>query len=206
MRRLPDVRAVSVSVRVRFEVFKRDRFTCSYCGQTPPNVLLEVDHILPVAAGGGDEITNLTTSCQDCNRGKSAGLLQEGTAPVVNREAVAEITERAEQARQYAEAVGAMRKLQDAMVQRVTEAWAEAYEAKTVVKDDGAEYWVIEGGQWPQQSTIRRLLGRGLTLDDILEAVDITASRMPVHYGDQACRYFYGVCWRALDRLEGRVR
>ena len=71
---------MSLSVRVRFEVFKRDRFTCSYCGKSPPNVLLEVDHVIPRAAGGSDDIENLTTSCQDCNRGKSAGLLAEGSA------------------------------------------------------------------------------------------------------------------------------
>ena len=197
---------MSLNVRTRFEVFKRDRFTCSYCGRTPPTVLLEVDHIIPQAAGGGDEITNLTTSCQDCNRGKSAGLLQEGAAPVVNREAVAELEERTEQATQYAEAVNAMRLLQDSLVQRVIEAWAHAYEARTITKDDGLDYWQLDEGQWPQKATIRRLLNRGLTLDDILEAVDITASKMPVQYGDEACRYFYGVCWRSLDRIEGRTR
>jgi hypothetical protein len=196
---------MSVSPKVRFEVFKRDRFTCSYCGRTPPTVLLEVDHIVPTAAGGGGEITNLTTSCQDCNRGKSAGLLQEGTAPVVNLEAVAEMTERAEQARQYAVAVDSMRRLQDALVQRVIDTWADAYGA-TNIERDGEAYWSLADGEFPQRATIRRLLGRGLTVDDILEAVDITASKMPVQWGDEACRYFYGVCWRSMDRLEGRTR
>lgn len=71
---------MALSVRTRFEVFKRDRFTCSYCGKTPPDVLLECDHIIPRAAGGSDDITNLTTACKECNAGKSAGLLEEGTA------------------------------------------------------------------------------------------------------------------------------
>lgn len=195
---------MSLSVRTRFEVFKRDRFTCSYCGQTPPAVLLEVDHIVPQAAGGGDEMTNLTTSCQDCNRGKSAGLLQEGAVPVVNREAVAELEERTEQATQYAEAVTAMRYLRDAQVQRVIDAWAEAYEAERVV-ENGESFWRLPSGEFPKRSTIRRLLGR-LTLDDVLECLDIAASRMPLGDDDQACRYFYGVCWRTVDRLEGQTR
>ena len=33
-----------LSKKIRFEVFKRDAFTCQYCGQMAPDVLLEVDH------------------------------------------------------------------------------------------------------------------------------------------------------------------
>ena len=60
-------------------------------------------------------------------------------------------------------------------------------------------------GLTPARRAIRRLLGR-LTLDDVLECLDIAASRMPVGDDDQACRYFYGVCWRTVDRLEGQAR
>lgn len=199
--------AVSVGVKTRFEVFKRDRFTCSYCGRTPPDVLLEVDHVTPRAAGGSDEIENLTTSCQDCNRGKSSGLLAEGSARVISAEAVTQAQERIEQARQYAEAVEQMRRLRDAHVQTVMTAWAETFGAVTEERDDGA-YWVLPGGrEFPSRSTIKRLMGRGLLADDLLEAVDITASRMGSdYYGDEGPRYFYGVCWRMVDRLEGRAR
>ena len=62
---------MAISKKVRFEVFKRDEFTCRYCGQKPPGVVLEVDHVNPRASGGGDEEVNLVTSCFDCNRGKS---------------------------------------------------------------------------------------------------------------------------------------
>ncbi len=57
---------------VRFEVFKRDNFTCQYCGRKAPDVVLEVDHINPVANGGENDILNLVTSCRDCNSGKGA--------------------------------------------------------------------------------------------------------------------------------------
>jgi hypothetical protein len=66
---------VALSKSRRFEIFKRDAFTCQYCGQRPPEVILEVDHIEPRAAGGTDDELNLVTSCADCNRGKSARLL-----------------------------------------------------------------------------------------------------------------------------------
>lgn len=60
----------SLSKKIRFEVFKRDKFTCAYCGRKAPDIILEVDHIVPVAKAGDNNITNLITSCIDCNRGK----------------------------------------------------------------------------------------------------------------------------------------
>lgn len=66
----PVANAAPVSKRLRFEVFKRDGFTCQYCGTRPPDVILELDHIEPRAVGGGNDNINLITSCFDCNRGK----------------------------------------------------------------------------------------------------------------------------------------
>ena len=60
----------NLSKKNRFEVFKRDKFTCAYCGRKAPDIILEVDHIVPVAKSGDNDITNLITSCIDCNRGK----------------------------------------------------------------------------------------------------------------------------------------
>ena len=57
--------------QVTFEVFKRDSFTCQYCGKSAPDAVLEVDHIIPVSKGGDNDISNLITSCFECNRGKS---------------------------------------------------------------------------------------------------------------------------------------
>ena len=65
-----------LSKKVRFEIFKRDVFTCQYCGSKPPSVVLEVDHIIPVASGGDNDEDNLVTSCFDCNRGKGARSLE----------------------------------------------------------------------------------------------------------------------------------
>lgn len=68
---------MALSVRARFEVFKRDEFTCQYCGRKSPEVVLEADHIVPVAGGGSDDVVNLRTSCWECNRGKSDKPLSE---------------------------------------------------------------------------------------------------------------------------------
>lgn len=62
---------MSISKRLRFEVFKRDSFTCQYCGAKPPDTVLEVDHVHPRSLGGLDLLTNLKTAWWNCNRGKA---------------------------------------------------------------------------------------------------------------------------------------
>lgn len=62
----------SLSVRTRYQVFKRDLYRCRICAKT--GVELEVDHIVPVARGGSDEMENLQTLCVPCNRGKRDSL------------------------------------------------------------------------------------------------------------------------------------
>lgn len=59
-----------ISVSLRFKILQRDHFLCQYCGQRPPAVTLEIDHILPVVLGGSNAEDNLITSCHECNRGK----------------------------------------------------------------------------------------------------------------------------------------
>ena len=56
---------------LRWKVLNRDLFTCQYCGQTAPNVVLQVDHIVARANGGTDELNNLKTACVACNIGKN---------------------------------------------------------------------------------------------------------------------------------------
>lgn len=59
------------ALRQRFEILKRDGYRCRYCGRSGRLVQLEVDHVIPVAAGGTDDDENLVTACGDCNLGKS---------------------------------------------------------------------------------------------------------------------------------------
>ena len=86
-----------VSKKLRFEVFKRDAFTCQYCGKKAPDVILELDHIVAVASGGGDDILNLTTSCRDCNSGKSDRALSNTAVLDKQRAQLEELNERREQ-------------------------------------------------------------------------------------------------------------
>ena len=82
---------------VRFEVFKRDKFTCQYCGASAPDVILQIDHIKPVSKGGTNDIMNLVTSCRDCNSGKSNRELSDDSAIKVQKQRLDDMQERREQ-------------------------------------------------------------------------------------------------------------
>ena len=64
-------RTRNITLRVRMDVIRRDSSQCVCCGREPPEVSLEVDHIIPFSKGGSNHISNLQTLCFDCNRGKS---------------------------------------------------------------------------------------------------------------------------------------
>lgn len=87
----------NISKRLRFEIFKRDSFCCQYCGQSAPNVLLEIDHIKPVSLGGETEILNLITACESCNRGKSNIPLSENSEMLKKKAQLDSLEERKSQ-------------------------------------------------------------------------------------------------------------
>jgi hypothetical protein len=86
-----------LSKKIRFEVFKRDSFKCQYCGRSAPDVILNVDHIIPVVAGGTNDIMNLITSCFDCNSGKGARQLSDNTIIQKQYNELEKLNERREQ-------------------------------------------------------------------------------------------------------------
>lgn len=87
---------VPLSSKIRFEVFKRDSFTCQYCGKSAPGVILEVDHIVPVSGGGDNDMKNLITACHDCNIGKGAIPLDVTAEEYKFHKPVKKTTDRAE--------------------------------------------------------------------------------------------------------------
>lgn len=59
-----------ISLKVRFEIMKRDNFRCVLCGQDAKETKLVIDHIVPVTHGGTNSVVNLRTTCSACNLGK----------------------------------------------------------------------------------------------------------------------------------------
>lgn len=93
----------AIPKKVRFEVFKRDSFKCQYCGESAPSVVLVLDHITPVAGGGGNEITNLITSCFACNAGKGARVLSDASVIIRQKKQLDDLQERREQIQMMAD-------------------------------------------------------------------------------------------------------
>ena len=67
-----------MTTRLRGTIKARDQYACVKCGVSQaaePHLLLEVDHIIPVARGGRSVPENLQTLCWKCNRSKGASVV-----------------------------------------------------------------------------------------------------------------------------------
>ena len=111
----------SISKTMRFEIFKRDSFTCQYCGRMAPDVVLEVDHIHPVSKGGDNDILNLVTSCMDCNRGKGARKLTQNGEIKKQQEQLKELNEKRQQLEMMVEWKNELLKFEQQQVEKIKE-------------------------------------------------------------------------------------
>lgn len=87
----------TISKKIRFEVFKRDLFTCQYCGKKAPDIILVLDHVHPHSKGGTNDILNLITSCVECNQGKGARTLSDTSVIDKQRKQIEDLQERKNQ-------------------------------------------------------------------------------------------------------------
>lgn len=171
---------MAISKKLRFEVFKRDGFQCQYCGKSSPNVVLEIDHIIPISEGGQNNLENLITSCFDCNRGKGKELLEnykEGTDPT---EQAILLLERERQLREYNEVLELIRKRKKQDIKNIN------------------NYWLDEIGGNPEfpWGLIYKALDF-LPKEKILEAIDICQTNYTKwenrSWGESIKAYFYGI-------------
>jgi hypothetical protein len=148
----------ALTKKIRFEVFKRDKFTCQYCGRMAPDVVLNVDHIHPVAKGGTDEIVNLVTSCHACNAGKKDRLIDDSDVIRLQSEQLKELAEKREQLQMMAEWRRELSNLEDDVARFLCECWASAF------------------GYWPDESqdAIRKL-ARLANMQDAIECIETMA-------------------------------
>lgn len=183
---------MSLSKKTRFDVFKRDGFTCAYCGRKPPAVTLEVDHIIPRAEGGGDEIENLVTSCFDCNRGKRDGLLDD-RAPVRDMAEQAElIKEREDQLRAYHAAREAEVDRRSAAFAEVWEYWFYLWDAKSLPRT-----------ATPWENVLRNAVDV-LGVADVKEAMEIARGRF-TYPSSTPAKYLGGILKHKIAQADGRV-
>jgi hypothetical protein len=150
----------ALSKKTRFEIFKRDGFTCQYCGKQPPDAILVVDHIHPVAEGGDNDHLNLVTSCEACNQGKGARKLEN----VVNRPDAdlewLEMQQEIAELRRYQIAKEERKRLEAKIIAGFQEYWWAAIDNDSAPSDTIFMQWMT----WASP-------------DQIEEAIKITASK-----------------------------
>lgn len=172
----------AISKGVRFDVFKRDRFTCVYCGATPPNVLLHVDHVVAVANGGSNSIDNLVTACQPCNLGKSDKPLD--VVPVSVKDKAKEAAEREAQVIGYQKVLASVRSRIEDEVWEIVDVYNNHFGGESFPKD-----WFL---------SIKRFVERQ-GFYETLESMEIAIVKKP--YSKNACfTYFCGVCWSKIKQ------
>lgn len=166
----------SLSKKLRFDVFKRDEFQCVYCGAHPPSVVLQIDHIHPVAEGGSNEIDNLITSCQPCNLGKGAKLLSN--VPISLKEKASLIAEQEQQLKGYYEVI---KEREDRLE---NEMWMIA----DIIETDSP----VNGMKNDWLRSIKRFLTH-LGFYDVKDAAEIARSKFK-YGGKKTFLYFCGIC------------
>ncbi|SDG35172.1 HNH endonuclease [Pelagibacterium luteolum] len=172
--------SVGLSKKLRFDVFKRDGFQCQYCGAHPSeSMVLEVDHIVPVCEGGGNEIDNLVTACFDCNRGKAGTPLS--VIPISLAEKADLVLEQEAQIKAYYAILEARKERKDAEIWSIADIFSSRH------GDDG-----ITRSRF---ASIRMFLDR-LDYYDVTEAMEIATDKA---YGrERMFAYFCGICWRKI--------
>ena len=170
-----------ISKKIRFEVFKRDGFLCAYCGNTPPEAILEVDHIEPVSKGGTDDINNLITSCFDCNRGKSNITLDK--IPKKISENLEILKEKEEQLKEYRKLIRKIEKRIQKDIDKIEEIFKETYPKKAFEEKF-------------KESTIKNFINK-LPLNEVIEAMSLACNRIS-NKPESTAKYFCGICWNKI--------
>lgn len=130
---------MAISKKIRFEVFKRDSFTCQYCGRSAPDVVLQADHIEPRSKDGSDDILNLITSCFDCNSGKSDRSLGDDTVLTKRKTQLDRLQERREQIEMMMEWQKSLLSMEQDVAVQLADFWNEIARGHLVVNDRGTQ-------------------------------------------------------------------
>lgn len=172
-----------ISKKIRFEVFKRDSFTCGYCGQKPPSVILEVDHIIPVSEGGIDEINNLITSCFDCNRGKGKNSLEVLPETICEKSRI--LQEKKDQLKAFENQLKKQRIINNQKCNSINEIYT-SYFPKWKLSD----LFI--------RNTMMNFIAK-LPITEIEDAMVIACSKMKDD--KKAIPYFCGICWNKIKQM-----
>jgi len=174
----------SISKRMRFEVFKRDRFSCQYCSAKPPQVQLEVDHIIPISKNGNNNKDNLITACFNCNRGKSNIELTDIPQPLI--ETIERKKEAQAQYAAYKRILNKERKIIASEIEDVERVYNASFEGYVFTDKF--------------KVTVKGFISK-LGIEQVEQAMDSACSR--IYYSEQeSLKYFCGICWNIIKERE----
>lgn len=169
----------SISVKKRFDVFKRDNFTCQYCSRKPPKVPLECDHIVPVCKGGKNDIDNLITACFDCNRGKGGIELDNIPDTLVVKMERMIIAKK--QYKQYQNLLKKQKQIIDLEIDQVVDVFRSFFDGYTV-----SDKFRI---------SIKNFISK-LDVNEVCESMEKACS--VIDNRNEALSYFCGICWNRI--------
>jgi len=127
-----------------------------------PDVILEVDHIKPVAEGGTNDMLNLITSCRDCNRGKGKTRISDDTALRKQKEQLAELAEKREQLQMLIEWREELSNMHEEEIDYLCDYWYRV----------NGKYHLTDSGRARMKNYLKRF-----TLSEILDAIDIAIDK-----------------------------
>jgi len=179
---------MSITKKLRFEVFKRDGFQCAYCGKTPPEAILEIDHIVPKAKKGKDDINNLITSCFDCNRGKRDISLKR--IPNKMTENLEILKSKESQLKEYRKYTKKIEHRINKDIAKIDDIFQETYPERCLSE----KFKIVSV----------KLFIKSLPLEEVKDAMNIATSYKGNDF-ESCVRYFCGICWRKI-RDKGTVR
>lgn len=167
---------MAVSKRTRFEVLRRDNYTCRYC-RSSENALT-VDHVTPVALGGSDAPDNLVAACRDCNAGKASSAPDAEAVEDVKADAL----RWSAAMQQAAEIMDEQVSDRDAYVGAFIDAWpSHRYLPESTIQ------------------TVERMHALGLPRSVMVDAARAAGSNRGVL--DRSA-YFAGICWKRLRAMQ----
>lgn len=185
---------MAVSRRLRYEVLRRDNFTCRYCGATASDVKLTVDHVNPSTLGGEDKPENLVTACAACNGGKSSVPPEAGVVADVATDAL-----------RWSSAIRSAADTMLADLGRRHEVHAEFDAAwlnwgvgpeddrKSVPRPDGWE------------RSVDSFIAAGLPMPVLVDCIGKAMANKKLHV-DAVFRYMCGIAWKKVAELQDAAR
>lgn len=169
-----------ITKKIRFEVFKRDSFTCQYCGNTPPAVTLEIDHLNPISKGGNNNINNLITACFDCNRGKSNIPLERIPNQLIENYEI--LKERENQLKEYNKLISKIESRLTRQINIIDLIFQETFPDRGLTEQF-------------KHVSVKQFLNK-LPLNEVKDAMSKACSY--IDKPNDATRYFCGICWNRI--------